>query len=36
MSVLSKQSVGAAASTRLFVLLWSCWAIFSNWGLAQG
>lgn len=35
MSVLSKQSVAAAASTSLFVLLWSSGAIFSKWGLAH-
>lgn len=35
MSVLSKQSVAAAASTSLFVLLWSSGAIFSKLGLAH-
>jgi drug/metabolite transporter (DMT)-like permease len=35
MSVFSKQSVAAAASTSLFVLLWSSGAIFSKWGLAH-
>lgn len=35
MSVISKQSVAAAASTSLFVLLWSSGAIFSKLGLAH-
>ncbi|UEL21766.1 DMT family transporter [Pseudomonas fluorescens] len=35
MSVLSKQSVAAAATTSLFVLLWSSGAIFSKLGLAH-
>ena len=35
MFVLSKQSALAAASTSLFVLLWSSGAIFSKWGLAH-
>ncbi|SDV01593.1 DMT family transporter [Pseudomonas mucidolens] len=35
MSVISKQSVTAAASTSLFVLLWSSGAIFSKLGLAH-
>ncbi|QGH44030.1 DMT family transporter [Pseudomonas veronii] len=35
MSVMSKQSVAAAASTSLFVLLWSSGAIFSKLGLAH-
>ena len=35
MSVLSKQSVAAAASTSVFVLLWSSGAIFSKLGLAH-
>ncbi|CAI8927799.1 Multidrug DMT transporter permease [Pseudomonas sp. IT-P74] len=35
MFVLSKNSVLAAASTSLFVLLWSSGAIFSKWGLAH-
>ncbi|WP_192560041.1 DMT family transporter [Pseudomonas allokribbensis] len=35
MFVLSKKSALAAASTILFVLLWSSGAIFSKWGLAH-
>ena len=35
MFVLSKKSALAAASTSLFVLLWSSGAIFSKWGLAH-
>jgi drug/metabolite transporter (DMT)-like permease len=35
MSVLSKQSVAATASTSVFVLLWSSGAIFSKLGLAH-
>ncbi|WP_095107720.1 DMT family transporter [Pseudomonas sp. Irchel 3E20] len=35
MFVISKQSVAAAASTSVFVLLWSSGAIFSKWGLAH-
>ncbi len=35
MFVLSKNSALAAASTSLFVLLWSSGAIFSKWGLAH-
>ncbi|BBP78672.1 EamA/RhaT family transporter [Pseudomonas gingeri NCPPB 3146 = LMG 5327] len=35
MLVISKQSATAAASTSLFVLLWSSGAIFSKWGLAH-
>ena len=35
MLAFSKQSATAAASTRLFVLLWSSGAIFSKWGLAH-
>ena len=32
---ISKESAFAAASTSLFVLLWSSGAIFSKWGLAH-
>ena len=32
---ISKESALAAASTSLFVLLWSSGAIFSKWGLAH-
>ncbi|MBV6750653.1 DMT family transporter [Pseudomonas chlororaphis] len=35
MLAFSKQSATAAASTSLFVLLWSSGAIFSKWGLAH-
>ncbi|NWA00815.1 DMT family transporter [Pseudomonas gingeri] len=35
MLVISRQSATAAASTSLFVLLWSSGAIFSKWGLAH-
>lgn len=35
MSVISKESVAAAATTSLFVLLWSSGAIVSKWGLAH-
>ena len=35
MSVISKQSVASAATTSLFVLLWSSGAIVSKLGLAQ-
>ena len=35
MFLISKESAMAAASTCLFVLLWSSGAIFSKWGLAH-
>lgn len=35
MLLISKKSALAAASTSLFVLLWSSGAIFSKWGLAH-